>query len=105
MDNLLLLCACLASYGGFACLALAMPEHWERAGFDPSAQPRAGPPLRLGGAVLLTAAAFLCMVRDGAGFGVLLWVQLMTAGAIGVAFTLTWRPRALGRLLLLRRSN
>lgn len=92
MDVLLLLSAGLASYGGFAFLALAMPEHRARAGAAPDGH--AGH-ARLCGAILLCAAALLCVWRDGPSFGTMLWVLLMSAGGIAIALTLAWRPRAL----------
>lgn len=94
---LLLLLAGAASYGGFACLALAMPDYWEQAGGDASRQPPPGR-LRLAGAALLTTTLALCLWRDGPGMGALLWGVLLTAGAIAVAFTLTWRPQLLAIL-------
>ncbi|OIJ43273.1 DUF3325 domain-containing protein [Massilia timonae] len=86
----LLLSACLASYAGFACLALAMHEHWERMGWrrDGSAAPRW---LRPAGPCLLLLAYGLCVWRDGASFGSLLWIVLISAASIAVAFTITWR--------------
>jgi uncharacterized protein YjeT (DUF2065 family) len=97
---LLLLLATAASYSGFACLALAMPDYWQQAGGDASRQPSRR--LRLAGTVLLAAALVLCLWRDGPGFGALLWGVLLTAGAVAVAFTLTWRPQLLGRLIGMR---
>lgn len=90
MTGVLLLAACLASYGGFACLALAMPEHWQQmAGkLERAAAPRW---LRRAGLCLLGVAYGLCVWRDGASFGSLLWLVLISAAAIAVAFTLTWR--------------
>lgn len=95
MTAALLLLASLASYAGFACLALAMPEHWEKAGGNADRQPRLGRRLRWSGALMLCMALAICIWRDGAGFGSLLWGVLMSAGGIAVALTLTWRPRLL----------
>lgn len=95
MPALLMLLAGAAGYAGFACLALAMPDHWESAGGDPGkhAQRRHG--LRLSGALMLCAALAICLWRDGPSFGTLLWVMLMSASAIAVAFTLSWHPKLL----------
>ncbi|TXG01533.1 DUF3325 domain-containing protein [Massilia arenae] len=84
----LLLLACLTSYAGFACLALAMGEHWERMGWrrEGTAAPRW---LRPAGLCLLLLAYGLCVWRDGASFGSLLWIVLISAASIAVAFT--WR--------------
>ncbi|MYM33557.1 DUF3325 family protein [Duganella sp. FT94W] len=92
----MLLLACAASYGGFACIALAMPDYWERAGGDTARHAPRRRRLRYGGAALLALSLAACLWRDGPGFGALLWGVLLTAGAIAVAFTLTWRPRLLG---------
>lgn len=92
---LLLMLAALASYLGFACLALAMPRHWAEAG-GPRLRP--APPrqrLRGCGFALLGIAYALIVYRDGPAFGSVLWVVLLTAAAIAVALTLGWRPQAL----------
>jgi hypothetical protein len=93
MAAFLLLLAGAAGYGGFACLALAMPDHWARAGGAVEDHARRGRRLRLAGALMLCVALAICIWRDGASFGAILWVILLTASAIGVALTLTWRPR------------
>jgi hypothetical protein len=97
MATLLLLFASLAGYSGFACLALAMPEHWANAGGDPDGQATRRHRLRLSGAMMLCMACAVCIWRDGASFGILLWTLLMSASAIAVTFTLTWYPQLLLR--------
>ena len=99
MMAVLLTCAGLAAYGGFACLALAMPDNWERAGGTAQVHPARRGALRLAGPAMLAISAIACIWRDGAGFGLLLWALLMSAGALAVASTLTWAPPRLGRLL------
>lgn len=95
MGALLLLLASCAGYTGFACLALAMPEHWESAGGNPDDQAKRRQGLKLCGALMLCVAFAICVWRDGPSFGTLLWATMMTASAIAVAFTLSWRPRLL----------
>jgi hypothetical protein len=95
MAGLLLLFAGLAGYAGFACLALAMPDYWTRAGGAGAGHAGRIHGLRLTGALMLCLSLSLCIWRDGASFGAILWTILLTAGAIAVAFTLTWRPRLL----------
>lgn len=90
-----LILASLAGYAGFACLALAMPDYWERAGGDVSGHAARQNALRLCGALMLCVALAICLWRDGPGFGALLWSVLVSASAIAVALTLTWRPRLL----------
>jgi hypothetical protein len=90
---LLLLLASLAGYAGFACLALAMPDHWQQAGGDADGHASRRNGLRRSAALLLCTALAACIWRDGASFGVILWVVLLTASAIAVALTLALRPR------------
>lgn len=94
MAAMLLAAAGLASYGGFACLALAMPDHWAQVtGHDCAVVPyRRG--LRWAGVCLLSLALLACVVRDGPSFGGLLWVMLDVAAALGVALTLAWRKKS-----------
>jgi hypothetical protein len=94
MAALFLAAAGLASYFGFACLALAMPEHWARVtGQDRDPVPyRRG--LRRSAVCLLLLAFAACVMRDGPGFGSLLWVMLDVATALGVALTLAWRKKS-----------
>jgi hypothetical protein len=79
--GLLLVAAALASYLGFACLALAMPEHGP-------ARPLRW--LRPAGCALLVLSYALCLLRDGVSFGSMLWVLLASAAAIAVTLTLAW---------------
>lgn len=95
MGALLLLLASCAAYTGFACLALAMPDHWESAGGNPDGQAKRRHRLKLGGALMLCVACAICVWRDGPSFGTLLWAILMPASAVAVAFTLSWCPRLL----------
>ena len=48
--------------------------------------------LRAIGYSALAVSLALTLLRDGASFGSVLWVLVLTAGAVAVAFTLTWRP-------------
>lgn len=98
-DALSLLFAGLAGYGGFACLALAMPEHWERCSGHPDHHAPRRRGLRMSGALMLCMAALACIWRDGASFGILLWATLMSAGGIAVALTLAWWPMLFRRLV------
>lgn len=93
MASVSLLAAALASYAGFACLALAMPRHWSSAsGRRAGASPYRSS-LRTCGALLLLLSLALCVYRDGAAFGAVLWTVLISFAAVGVALTLAWRPR------------
>ncbi|SMF88987.1 Protein of unknown function [Azospirillum oryzae] len=81
-------------YIAFAALALTVERHWRDL-----VDSRRPPPrrtvlrLRCAAALSLTAALSAAVHRDGAGFGILLWVLALTAGALAVSATVTWRCR------------
>jgi len=104
MPALLSVAASLASYAGFACLALAMPRHWAEASGQESAAAPHRRRLRPLGLLMLGVSYALCVYRDGPSFGALLWVLLCYAAAIAVALTLTWQPRLLLPAVWLYRS-
>lgn len=93
MSTLLLIVAYLASFCGFAYLALAMPRHWR----DASGQRVNVAPyrksLRPSGFLLLGIGYLVCVYRDGPSFGSVLWIVLISLAAIAVAFMLAWRPQ------------
>jgi hypothetical protein len=95
MPALLLAGAALVSYAGFACLALAMPEHWGAATGTPAAVAPYRRRLRPCGFLLLGLSCALCWYRDGPGFGLLLWMVLLSAAAVAVALTLSWQAHCL----------
>ena len=92
MPALLLAAAGLSCYAGFACFALAMPVHWAQASGQQDDTPSRRRQLQRAGTFLLGLAYMLCVFRDGPGLGSLLWAVSVSASAIAVAFTLTWRP-------------
>ncbi|GLR81810.1 DUF3325 domain-containing protein (plasmid) [Azospirillum oryzae] len=81
-------------YLAFGALALTVERHWRDLVDSRRALPRRTV-LRLRcAAVLCMAAALSAAVhRDGAGFGILLWVLALTAGALAVSATVTWLCR------------
>lgn len=91
----LMILALVSSFGGCALLALSQARHWRTVTQSVAAPPRV---LRKGGWGLLLASLVICIVRDGLSFAALLWPMLATAGALGVAALLTWRPQALAML-------
>ena len=102
MADLATVAALLMCLAGWALCALTQRDHWWAAG-GPLPQPSRR---RLRGvcavaALLLAGALLACIGGHGAGFGILLWMMLMAAGAISVAFTLAWRPRWLHRMAVL----
>jgi hypothetical protein len=101
-DAALLAGLLLASYGGFALLALSQDRHWHHLGGARRCPASLATLLRGTGAVLLAAALALALVRDGAAFGALLWSTAISLCAFAVVCTLTWRPqwlRPLARFL------
>lgn len=94
-DHLLLAGAVLLNIAGFAWLALAMDTHWQqvRASGRPPQGRRTLLRLAAGGAFLISL--ILCNQSDHATIAALVWVMALIAGALLVAFTLTWRPRLL----------
>lgn len=103
-EVLWLILAAMLSLCGMALLALAMEVHWgqvmHRAARDALIDRIL---LRVLGAAALLLALLACLVADRPSMAVLVWVMLLAAAAVLVAFTLTWRPRAL-RFLWPRRS-
>lgn len=98
-DALLLAAALLCSSAGFAWLALAMEVHWQQVrGPQPPARSTVLA-LRLLGAAALAASLLLCLRADHGSMAALVWVMGLAASALLVAFTLSWRPRALAPLV------
>ena len=101
-DAALLVALLGTSYAGFALLALSQDRHWHHLGGGRRCPGPLATLLRGIGAVLLAAALVLALVRDGAGFGALLWSTALSVCAFAVVCTLTWRPhwlRPLARFL------
>jgi len=55
-------------------------------------------------AVLIALSLILAPLRDGPSFGSLLWATAISLAALGVAFTLAWRPRLLRPLAVVARG-
>lgn len=91
-DAALLLAVLAACYLGFALLALSQDRHWHHVDRGSQCSLRALFLLRSVGYGLLFAALVLALVRDGPGFGSLLWATMISIGALAVVCTLTWRP-------------
>jgi Protein of unknown function (DUF3325) len=95
MLELLASIAALGSgYTGWALLALSQREHrFAAAGELPPPSARRHHIVRLLAVLLLAGALGAWVAGHGGGFGTLLWMLLLAAGALAVAFTLAWRPR------------
>jgi Protein of unknown function (DUF3325) len=99
--KLLALLGC--SFLGFALIALTQPQHRKRVAEAPALQRRSARRQRAAGASLLALSLLIALWReDEGGFGSILWVLSLTAGAHLVAAALTWRPQIL-RPLIARR--
>jgi hypothetical protein len=96
-STLLLAAAFLASLCGLAWLAVAMEAHWQQV-LDHRVERRTAIALRLLGAASLLASLLLCLRVDHPSMAALVWIMTLATAAIVVAFTLTWRPRALAWL-------
>lgn len=86
----MLIVATLAALAGFAWLALAMDEHWERVQGEAAAAPRRV--LRLLGAAAVVLSLVACLRADPPSMAVLVWLMLLAAAALAVALALAWRP-------------
>lgn len=87
------------SYAGMAWLALAMDAHWGQVMHRPAKQAaatRRG--LRWLGAAALGLSLLACLAADQPSMALIVWVMLLGAGAMGVALTLSRRPRWLALL-------
>lgn len=95
--------AAAMSYVACAWLALSQEGHWRALPGNADLPAPAGAVLRRrrwAAACVLACAYALCLWGHGPSFGTVLWVLLAAGGAMGVAFTLSWRPRWLRALAL-----
>jgi len=61
--------------------------------------------LRGAGAGMIALSLVLALMREGPGFGSLLWATMISLAALAVAFTLAWRPRWLRPLAVALRAE
>lgn len=89
-DALLLIVTWLCAAAGFGLLALGQKQNWALLG-----RRRQSPPAWLPwpGLLLLGAAAWPAIVRDGPAFGLLLWILILTISAITVVAALARMAR------------
>ena len=99
MVNLLLTAATVLCVLGFAWLALAMEVHWKQVRNDQLSASTAKV-LRVLGSLSLFISLVLCLFTDHASMASLVWVMLLAAAALIVAFTFTWRPRLFSLLIV-----
>jgi hypothetical protein len=92
-DAVLLAAAQLCSASGMGWLALAKKEHWRQVrGSTPLARGTRRALSVLGSAAFIVALV-LCALADHAAMAALVWMMELSASALLVAFTLSWRPR------------
>ena len=91
-DSLLLAGPVLLNIAGFAWLALAMDAHWRQVCGSGKPTPGGRRLLRVAAAAAFLLSLVLCNLPDHATIASLVWVMALTAGALTVAFTLTWQP-------------
>ncbi|MDP3858936.1 MAG: DUF3325 domain-containing protein [Stagnimonas sp.] len=88
---LLLFAAIVANGVGMAWVALSMDVHWQQVqGTAPSRG--AVRRLRVLGALGLACGLAACLRVDHASMAVLVWIMALSAAALVVTCTLTWRP-------------
>lgn len=97
-EAIVLVAAQLVCTIGMGWLALAMETHWEQV-CSSALSRKARICLRTLGAMMLLASLGLCLVVEHASMAVLVWVMVLSASALAVSFTLTWRPHWLRAVL------
>jgi len=96
--NVLLLIAILLCVLGMAWLALAMEAHWKQVRSDNPSEKTVRLLRYLGGASVFASLLF-CLAVDHPTMASLVWIMLLAASALIVAFTFTLRPRLLAPLV------
>lgn len=82
-----------AAISGFTALSLAMDRHYEDAygrGREPG---RWRPWLRVAGSLGVLLSLFACLAIEGPAQGWVLWLGVLTAGALAVVLLQTYAPR------------
>lgn len=91
--------AVACGFVGMAFIALALPAHWEQVRGRSAAPAGTVKTLRALGSFALLLSLVACLKADHASMASLVWLMLLTASALAVAFTLSWRPRWLAWLV------
>jgi len=100
MEATLIVAVLAITYLGFALLALSQNRHWLHLCGERHCPPGIAHSLRFVGYASLAAGLCLALLRDGVGFGSLVWVTTLTVASFAVVCTLTWRPHWLRPLAL-----
>jgi hypothetical protein len=104
-EGLLLFFALVAGAAGMAWFALAKLPHWRQVTGEETQTPHTRRGLRIAGAVALAVSLGLCLAADHVSMSFLVWIMIVAAGALSVAFALAYSPRTLGWLALAQRSQ
>ncbi|MET0293149.1 MAG: DUF3325 domain-containing protein [Steroidobacteraceae bacterium] len=91
-ENLTLLFAFVLTLSGLAWFALSIDAHWRQLRGSTNRARSVVVGLRVAGSVALFASLLLCLRADHGSMASLVWVMLLAAGALAIAFTLAWRP-------------
>lgn len=91
-EALCMLAAAVLALLGFALLALSQERHFETVYAAPLPATHLCSAQRGAGFTLICISLPVCVASQGPGLGGLLWLVLISAAAMAVAFTLTWRP-------------
>lgn len=94
----LFLLAYLAGVLGLGWIALAMDSHWQQVRGARKRSRGAVHALRVLGAASVVLSLGVCLRADHVSMAALVWVMLLAAAALTVAFTLSWRPALLAPL-------
>jgi hypothetical protein len=103
-EALMLLLAMVAGLTGMAWLALAKLPHWRQVTGEPAQRAGTRRRLRIAGATALSLSLGLCLAADHVSMSFLVWIMIIAAGALSVAFALAYQPRTL-RWLVPRSRN
>lgn len=82
-----------AAYLGLSLLALTLERHRKQVSDRDFPGPIRVRACRTAAYLLLASSLAPAWLRDGPGFGVIVWVMLLSAAAVSVALTLTWLSR------------
>ena len=87
-----LMAALMLSYAGFACVALAMDRHYEQVSGNEFTTRRLRRGLRGVASALVAVGLIACLQAWGAAVASLVWLGMLSCGAVGVTLTLSYRP-------------
>lgn len=90
---------------GLGWIALAMEPHWQQARGGQGRARGVVHALRALGVASIVLSLWICLHADHVSMAALVWVMLLVAAALTVAFTLSWRPALLAPLAWWVRSR